>query len=320
MRSRLSALMFLQYAAPGALLPLFSLRLSELGFSPREIGLACATQSLACVLAPGVIGQVADRWFASERCLSACALVSAVLFWVLADLTQPWAVFLVSLCLWLVLVPSLTLGVALCFAHLPQPDRQFGPVRLWGTVGWVASGLALGGWFSNPSWLAGVLGALRPSRPTSELADAFRLGGLLAAGLAGYALTLPHTPPARSAAARLAPLAALRLLRQRAFAVYFACNLGVALTIAFTTQLTPLLLQHLGIRKEWIPPTLTISQSMEIIALALLALFAIGFVEATRQAPPPTPVDPASPITAEDPAIATNLVESTDGRVRTGHS
>ena len=49
MRGRLAILMFLQYAAPGAMLPLFSLRLQELQFTPVEIGWACATQALARV-------------------------------------------------------------------------------------------------------------------------------------------------------------------------------------------------------------------------------------------------------------------------------
>ena len=46
-------LMFLQYAPAGALVPLFSLRLQELGFRPAQIGWACATQALAILV--GVI-------------------------------------------------------------------------------------------------------------------------------------------------------------------------------------------------------------------------------------------------------------------------
>ena len=62
--------MFLQYAAPGALLPLYSTRLKELGFDPMTIAACCATQALGYVLISLSAGQMADRWFSAERCLA----------------------------------------------------------------------------------------------------------------------------------------------------------------------------------------------------------------------------------------------------------
>jgi MFS family permease len=263
--------MFLQCAAPGAVLPLFTSRLEELKFRPLETGWICATQALAALIGPLVAGQVADRWYPAERCLAVCAFLAGVLLWVLAALDAPVAVFGTCLAFWLVLVPALTLGVAVTFAHLPHPERDYGRVRMWGTVGWVVANLLLGYWFSKPAWLRWVA-AFRPGSVQSELADIFRLGGLLAFALAAYALTLPHTPPARRLGARFAPLAALHLLRHRSFAVYAFCTLGVCVTLAFTTQTTPLFLRHAGIPLPWISPTLTLSQSMEIVSLALLPI------------------------------------------------
>jgi MFS family permease len=263
--------MFLQCAAPGAVLPLFTTRLQELNFSPLQTGWVCATQALAALVAPLVVGQVADRWYPAERCLAVCAFLAGVLLWILAALHGILAVFGTCLAFWLVLVPALTLGVAVTFAHLPHPERDYGRVRMWGTVGWVVANLLLGYWFSNPAWLRWVA-AVRPGSQQSERADIFRLGGLLAFVLAAYALTLPHTPPARRLGARFAPLAALRLMRHRSFAVYAICTLGVCVTLAFTTQTTPLFLEHAGIPFEWISPTLTLSQSMEIVSLALLPI------------------------------------------------
>src|SRR5207245_2606631 len=83
-RWRLSLLMFLYYAIQGAFVPLFSLRLQELGLTPLEMGWACATQALAALVAPLAAGQIADRWLPAERCLAVCALVSGTLLWVLA--------------------------------------------------------------------------------------------------------------------------------------------------------------------------------------------------------------------------------------------
>lgn len=272
LRWRLCLLMFLYYAVQGAFVPLFSLRLQELGLTPMQMGWACATQALAALVAPLVAGQIADRWFPAERCLAICALLAGTLLWILAGLASSMAIFLASLALWLVLGPASTLSAALSFAHLPYRGRHFGQVRLWGTIGWVVSGWLVGYWLSKPTWLEHSVTWLSATTRPPELADAFRLASLLAFALGAYALTLPHTPPQRRLDDSLAPLAALRLLCDRPFAVYWLCALGVCVTLPFPTQVAPLLLEHLGIPRPWISPTLTLGQSTEIISLALLPM------------------------------------------------
>jgi predicted MFS family arabinose efflux permease len=274
LRLRLSVLMFLQYAVPGAWVPLFSLRLAELSFSQLQIGWAGATYALASLTTPFLAGQLADRWFPAQRCLACFAAAGGCLLWLLAGLRDPDVVFWTCLAVWLVLVPAVTLTISICFTHLPDPARTYGSVRMWGTIGWVVPGLLLGCWFAEPEWLCGPLLCLRPDGPRTELPDALRLGGLLAFLLAAYALTLPHTPPARarsgSPASLFAPLAALRMLRRRPVAVYCICALGVCFAVSFNSLFTPLLLRHLGLPPEWLSPTLTISQTTEILTLGLL--------------------------------------------------
>lgn len=264
--------MFLLFVPPGAVIPLFSLRLQELNFSPVEIGLIWATQAVGALLAPLVAGQVADRWLPAERCVSVYAFVAGILLWLLADLTTPLLVFWTSFAFWLHMGPALTLGTTLCFAHLPDPARDFGPIRLFGTIGWVVPGWLLGYWYSNPAWIEPWIGWLRGAAPQSDPGDFFRLASVSAFLISAYALTLPHTPPQPLAKAGVAPLEALRLLRDRTFAVYCVCTLGVYFTFSFTTQVTPLLLKHLGIPLPWMSPTLTISQYTEILSLALLPM------------------------------------------------
>src|SRR5262245_1912215 len=263
--------MFLQYTAPGAFVPLFSLRLQELGFTPVEIGWSCATQSLAALVGPLVVGHVADRWWPAERCLVVCGVVAAALLWVLAGLTKPWAVFGVCLVFWLFLGSATMLGTAVSLTPLPFPARDFGRVRLWGTVGWVLPGCLLAYWFGNPDWLCGWVAYLRPESPRSELSDIFRLASLCALFLAAYALTLPAAPRReRRHESTFALFAALRLLHDRSFAVYLVGSLGACLSIALMAQGTPLLLEQLGMPRPWLPPSLTLSQGAEVICLALL--------------------------------------------------
>lgn len=260
MRLRLSGLMFLQYAVPGAVWPMYSWRLQKLHFSPGETAACCATQAVATVLAPLVVGHVADRWVPAERFLVVCALLAGIDLWVLADLCTPGAVFAATLAFWLLIGPAMLLGTAICFTHLPHPDRQFGPTRMWGTVGWMVGAWMLAGLLLNPAW---------------DLAVAFRLGAVLAVALAAWALRLPHTPPQKPAGEGgvAAPVAALRLLRGLPFAVYGACALGVSMTWSFSTQGTPLLLRQLGMPEDQGPLTLTLAQVTEVVTLGLLPMF-----------------------------------------------
>ncbi len=257
--------MCLQYAVPGAIWPLYSLRLKELGFTPGETAACCATQAVAYVVAPLVAGHVADRWVAAERCLAVCAVLTGIDLWLLADLHTPAAVFAATLVFWMLIGPAIMLGTAISFSHLPHPEQQFGPIRMWGTVGWMGANWVLAGLLALPTWLG---------RPAGDLADAFRLGALLALALAAWTLRLPHTPPQKPAGSGpAAPLAALRLLRGLPFAVYGTCAVGVCVTLSFSHQCTPLLMQRLGMAVDEVAPTLTLAQVTEILTLGLLPMF-----------------------------------------------
>ena len=275
-RIRLSVLMLLLYAIPGAIVPLFTLRLQELGFPPLVMGLCCATQALGTMLAPVLAGQIADRWIAAERCLAVCALVEAVLLWLLSSLTGPVEVFAVSLAFWLLMAPSYTLCTSICFASLAEQGRNYGQVRMWGTIGWVVPCWLLGIWLSDAQWLTLLRGH-------GELRDAFRLASMCALLFAGYVLTLPHTAPFKGGSLA-APLQALRQLHGRAFWTYAFCTFGACVCLPFSTQVTPLLLADLGIKQQYLLPTLTIAQASEVASLALLpwALQRIGVRGAMR--------------------------------------
>jgi predicted MFS family arabinose efflux permease len=274
LRYRLCLMMFLQYAPAGAVLPLYSTYLQDqLGFSSMGIAVCCATQAVAMLCAALLAGHIADRWIPAERLLGLCSLVAGLDLWLLAEQSQPIAVFFGTLIYWLLTGPIWMLGATIGFSHLKHPERQYGPVRMWGTVGWMASAWLVSCWFQNPEWLCQVVGWLRPDLPISERPDLFRVGALMSFLLMAYTLTLPHTPPRPSDDGRLAPLAALRLLHGRAFFVYALCFFGVCITFPFGTQGSPLLLRQLDTNEADLPAILTIAQATEVICLGLLPLF-----------------------------------------------
>ena len=281
MRYRLCLLMFLQYAPAGAVLPMYSIYLQEqLGLDSLPTAVCCATQALAMLCAALFAGHIADRWMPAERLLGLCSLIAGLDLWLLAEQTQLLSVFLGTLVYWLLTGPIWMLGATIGLTHLKHPEQQYGPVRLWGTIGWIASAWLVSYWFQNPAWLCQVVGWLRPYRAISQRADLFRMGSLWSFVLTAYTLTLPHTPPhpvLRHLASEkkhkswgFAPLAALQLLGGRSFFLYALCFFGVCITFPFGTQGTPLLLRQLDTEEAELPAILTIAQIAEVVCLALL--------------------------------------------------
>jgi MFS family permease len=265
--ARLSALILIAFAIMGAWVPVFTLHLKQLGFSPEATAWASAGNAIAAMLAPLLWGQVADRWLAMQRCISLCALATGIGLLTLAELCDPFTVILASLAMWYFLIPTIGLSTSLIFRQLDHPEREYGKIRMWGTVGWVAASWCLTLWFNVSEWLTG-------SAAARDLADSLRLGGLAALLLAAYAWT-----PARAWYARWAdaPLTAMYLFRDRSFAVYSVCMFGLNVTLAFSIQLNPLLFAGLGVSAEQLPLCLTIAQSTEVLFLYLLPLLLLRF-------------------------------------------
>lgn len=276
--TRLSLQMFLAFAVQGAWVPVFTVYLYELGLSPGEAAWAFTAYSLSSMVAPLFWGQVADRWVPAERCISLCALVNAATLVAMPYLENVTAIFLVTVVFWFFMIPVTSLGATLTLRQLDHPERSFGRVRLWGTVGWASAGWLL------TLWLRLLKPALFATSGVTGLADCFWVGALFAIVLAAYSLTLPSTPPSRRiplvgvpavGLRRLhhlfdAPILSFRLFRRRLFLTYCVCLFGFYLTYPFSHQMAPLLLEQLGIQSADLPIALTASQSTEVATLAVL--------------------------------------------------
>jgi MFS family permease len=227
-RIRLSVMMFLQYAIWGVWAPTLSLYLARLP-SFREamgdkIGWIYLAMPLANILSPFVAGQLADRYFATQRFLAVSHLVGGLFILAAAYVADFTGMFWLILGHCLLYAPTVALTNALAFHHLPNGEKDFGAVRLWGTIGWIAIGWVFGAWLD---WVTGA-----------DVGQCLFFAGILSIVMAAYCLTLPHTPPATKVESPLAFLEALKLVRKPSFAVMLVIALLVSTELQFYYALT----------------------------------------------------------------------------------
>ena len=257
--ARLATMMFLEYVIWGSWLPLLALYLADvLRFTGGQIGWIFATQAIACVVALFAGGQAADRLISTEKLLAICHVIGGTAMLALAWQTSFWPFLTIMLVYQLAYIPTMSLTNAIAFHHLANARDEFGKIRMWGTIGWIAA-----------SWpfvfiLAGKTGA--------ELHDAlgsiFIVAGVASFALAAFSLTLPATPPARASAASNAPLEAIRLLAVPAMLVLFIVTFMDALVHQCYFQWTSPFLERAGLAANWIMPAMSIGQIAEIVTMA----------------------------------------------------
>src|SRR5262245_30797231 len=263
-------MMFLEYLIWGSWLPLLALYLGGvLQFSGAQIGWVFATQAIACLAGLFFGGQVADRLFSSEKLLAVLHLIGGVAMFTLAYQTTFWSFFVVMLVYQLAYMPTLSLTNAVCFHHISDPQRNFGKLRLWGTIGWIAA-----------SWpFVFILAGKTGPDLHAALSSIFTIAGLSSITLAAFSLTLPATPPAASTGGASAPMQAIRLLRDPVMLVLFIATSMDSLVHQCYFQCTSPFLQQAGLAENWIMPAMSVGQIAEIASMAALgwALARLGW-------------------------------------------
>jgi nucleoside transporter len=271
-RLRLCAMMFLQFFIWGGwFVTMGSYLASNLHANGAQSALAYSTQSWGAIIAPFIVGLIADRYFNAERLLGAIHIAGGVLLCALFSAQSFKAFYPCVLAYMILYMPTLALVNAISFRQMTEPARHFASIRLWGTIGWIAAGLTISYLFAWDSRAGVAQGALR---------NTFLMCAIASFALGIYSFTLPRTRPLpkpgkQPGLGRLLGLDALLLLRQKNFVVFFAASILICIPLAFYYQNANQFLTEIHVANA--TGKQTIGQMSEVLFMLLIPVFLRSF-------------------------------------------
>lgn len=268
-RVQLSVMMFLEYFIKGAwfvtLGTYLTTNLHATGFETANI---FSTHSLGAVVAPFIIGLIADKFVNAEKLLGLLHFLGAFLLYKMYQATNAADFYPYVLIYFIAYMSSLSLTNSITFRQLSHPEKQFPSIRVWGTIGWIISGLTISYIFHWDTTTAIQQGALE---------NTFLLGSILSIILGVYSFTLPKTPPIanktkqKQSITEILGLDALKLLKQKDFLIFFISAVLICIPLAFYYQNANPYLTAIGLPN----PTakMAIGQISEGLCLLLIPFF-----------------------------------------------
>jgi PPP family 3-phenylpropionic acid transporter len=140
----LAAWYFFYFAFVGAFAPYFTLYLQDVGLTAWEIGVLMSVPQVMRMLAPNLWGWLADH-LGQRTAIVRLAALGSVLGFAVFFFTRDYFPMLAAMALvWFFWSAALPLVEAMTLDQLrSQPDR-YGSIRVWGSVGFIASVLGIG--------------------------------------------------------------------------------------------------------------------------------------------------------------------------------
>jgi len=265
-RVKLSVMMFLQFSIWGAWFVTTATYLQAVGFDGLQIGAAYSTMNWGAIFAPIVAGAFADRFFQAQKVMGVLHLVGAALLWWISSITDPGAFFWALLSYAICYMPTLGLANAISFHQMRDPAEEFPGIRVMGTLGWIAVGVAVG--TAGPHIFGHSI------EPTNL---PLKLGAALSVLMGVYAFFLPATPPAnagtRPSVAQALGLETLAFMKDRSFAIFTIGSALICIPLSFYYSFANVFLNETGMTGT--AGKMALGQVSELLFLLLIpALFA----------------------------------------------
>lgn len=265
---QLSLMMFLEFFIWGGWFVTLGTYLGDnLNATGAQTAMAFSTQSWGAIIAPFIIGLIADRYFNAERILGFLHLIGAVLMYMMYQSTEFSQFYPLVLGYMIAYMPTLALVNSVSFNQMKDPAKEFSFVRVFGTIGWIVAGLTISYIFFWDS---------PESRADGMLKNTFLMVAIASAILGLFSFTLPKTPPKVDKGESISineilGLDALKLLKNKNFLIFFIASILICIPLAFYYQYTNPFLAEIGMEN----PTgiMTIGQASEVLFMLLLPFF-----------------------------------------------
>jgi len=239
---------------------------NSLGSDGGEIASAYSTQPWGAIIAPFVIGLIADRFFNAERVLGVLHIIGAVLMYMMYQASDFSTFYPYVLGYMIAYMPTLALVNSVSFNQMNDPAKQFSFIRVWGTVGWIVAGLAISFLFQWDSKEGIESGLLR---------NTFLMTAIVSAILGLFSFTLPKTPPnmkdKKASLSEIIGLDALKLLGDKNFLIFFISSILICIPLAFYYQHAGQFLGEIGVENP--AGKMTLGQISEAAFMLLLPFF-----------------------------------------------
>lgn len=272
-RLQLSVMMFIEFFVWGAwYVTLGTFLVNNLHANGAQTGSVFSTQSWGAIIAPFIIGLIADRYFNAEKILGVLHLAGAALMFYIyrsGGITSvyPEIFFYYLLAYMILYMPTLALVNSISFNQMKDPEKEFSSIRVWGTIGWIVAGLLISFvflWDAEANVKAGLM------------KNTFLLASVASLVMGLFSFTLPKTPPkvapgTKVKISEILGLDALKLLKNTNFLIFFIASILICIPLAFYYQNANPFLSNIGVTN----PTgkMTIGQASEVIFLLLLPVF-----------------------------------------------
>lgn len=266
-KAQLSLMMFMEFFIWGAwFVTLGTFLGNNLQAKDQEISLAFSTQSFGAIIAPFIVGLIADRFFNAEKILGVIQLIGAALMYGLYQAEDFSSFFPFLLAYMILFMPTLALVNSISFNQMKNPEKEFSVVRVWGTIGWITAGFLISflGWDSQSGLQEGLL------------KFTWVMAGTLSFALGLFSFFLPKTPPKAKSSGEFnirefTGVEALSLLKDKNFAIFFLSSILICIPLAFYYQNTSPFLTEIGLENS--TGKMALGQVSEVLFMLALPIF-----------------------------------------------
>lgn len=262
-RVQLSSMMFFNFFVWGIWFVTMGTYLTKgnIGATDGQTGLAYGTQCLGAIIAPFIIGMIADKFFAAQKILGVLHLAGAGLLYYITTQTTFGSFYSFLLIYMIIYMPTLALVNAIALKQVTSAEKQFSGLRMWGTIGWIVAGAIIQwmAWENNPE----------------SLSITYKVAAATSALFGVYSFFLPNTPPPKAgqkvSISEVLGLDALKILKDKNYLIFFIASILICIPLAFYYGQANLFLNESGMVGA--AGKMTLGQVAETVFLFLMPFF-----------------------------------------------